>query len=259
MTNKENGIQIYCAGSLREVMGDIGERFRVDYGPRVTVTAGPSGLLRERIEAGDRPDLFASANLEHPRKLKSMKLAGPTVTFARNRLCVMSKAELELTQANILDKLLDPGVRLGTSTPVVDPGGDYAWAMFKKAEELRPGSFRRLTDKARQIVRGPTFPPSKPGVLSLIEAFENDEVDLYVAYRTTAHLLIKRVPGIVITELPAELEIEAFFGLTLIEGACAQAGPLALYLLAPEGQRVLADYGFIPVLETSECPESSIH
>ena len=251
MANKENGIQVYCAGSLMEVTADIGKRFEAEYGSKVSVTAGPSGLLRERIESGDRPDVFASANLEHPQKLRTTGLAGPTVTFARNRLSVMSKAKLGLTQANLLDKLLDPGLRLGASTPVVDPGGDYAWAMFKKADAIRPGSFERLAGKARQLVRPAAFPPAKPGVLSLIEAFEKDEVDIYVAYRTTAALLVKRVPGLTITELPPELAIEASFGLTLIKGACPEAGHMALYLLAPEGQRVLADYGFIPVLETS--------
>lgn len=251
MTRKRNLIQIYCAGSLREVMLEIGDRFQTQYGSKINVTAGPSGMLRERIETGDRPDVFASANLEHPQKLATSGLAGPAVTFVRNKLCVISKADLELTQGNLLDKLLDPNLRLGTSEPVLDPGGDYAWIMFRKADEIRPGSFQRLTNKAKQFTRGPGFPPAKPGTLLLIDAFKNDDIDMYIAYRTTAYTLIAQVSGLTMTELPPELAVEAFFGLTLIKGACSKAGYIVLYLLAPEGQGVLADYGFIPVYETS--------
>ena len=247
MTSKKNPIQIYCAGSLREVMLEIGDRFQTEYDSEIKVTAGPSGLLRERIETGDRPDVFASANLKHPKKLTESGLAGPTVTFVRNRLCVISRAELGLTQENLLDKLLDPSLRLGTSTPIQDPGGDYAWVIFKKADEIRSGSFQQLTNKARQFTRGPGFPPVKPGALSLIEAFKNNDIDIYIAYHTTANTLLAQVSGLAMTELPPALAVEAFFGLTLIKGACSEAGYIVLYLLAPEGQRILKDYGFIPV------------
>lgn len=251
MVNKSTSIQIYCAGSLREVINEIGSRFQAEFGPEVKVTAGPSGLLRERIETGDRPDVFASANMEHPRKLGGSGLAGPTVVFARNQLCVISRAKYGVTEENLLDKLLDPALRLGTSTPVLDPGGDYAWAMFRRADEIKPGSFERLTAKAQQFGRSSAFPPVKPGVLSLIEAFENDKVDMYVAYRTTARPLLGRVAGLAMTELPKALLVDAFFGLTLIKGSCSEAGHIVLYILAPEGQKMLADYGFIPVNETS--------
>ena len=247
MHRKRNWIQIYCAGSLRESMIEIGGRFQNEYGVEIAVTAGPSGMLRERIETGDRPDVFASANLEHPRRLAASGLSGPTVPFVRNRLCVISKALLGLTQENLLDKLLDPSLRLGTSEPVIDPGGDYAWTMFKKAEEIRPGSFQQLTNKAKRFTRGPGFPPAKPGALSLIDAFEHDNVDMYIAYRTTANTLLAQVSGLAMTELPPTLAVEAFFGLTLLRDACSKAGMIALYLLAPEGQKALGDYGFIPV------------
>jgi ABC-type molybdate transport system substrate-binding protein len=228
-------------------MLEIGDRFQKEYGSEIKVNAGPSGMLRERIETGDRPDVFASADLEHPRKLTASGLAGPTVTFVRNQLCVISKDELGLTQGNLLDKLLDPSLRLGTSEPVTDPGGDYAWSVFRKADEIRHGSFQQLTSKAKRFTRGPGFPPAKPGALSLIDAFKNNDVDMYIAYRTIANTLLAQISGLGMTELPPALAVEAFFGLTLVKGACSEAGYFILYLLAPEGQRVLTDYGFISV------------
>jgi molybdate transport system substrate-binding protein len=43
-----------------------------------------------------------------------------------------------LNDGNLIAKLLDPSVRLATSTPIADPGGDYAWNVFDKAEAVRP-------------------------------------------------------------------------------------------------------------------------
>jgi ABC-type molybdate transport system substrate-binding protein len=33
------------------------------------LTFGASGLLKDRIQAGERADVFASANMEHPQAL----------------------------------------------------------------------------------------------------------------------------------------------------------------------------------------------
>jgi molybdate transport system substrate-binding protein len=247
MDKKNALIHVYCAGSLREVMLEIAACFQTEYGPEVKVTPGPSGMLRERIESGDRPDVFASADMEHPAKLSESGIAGPTALFVQNQICVIHRIKNGFTQENILDKLLDPGMRLGTSAPIVDPGGDYAWQMFRKAEEIRPGSFEQLAGKAHQLVRGPVFPPVKPGTLSIADAFMNNEVDIYIAYRTTAKTLFTLVQGLTMTELPPALAIKAFFGMTMIRGACAEAGYFILYLLSPVGQRILADFGFIPV------------
>jgi len=137
MDKNDSAIQVYCAGSLREVLLEIAGRFKEKYGSEVEITSGPSGMLRERIESGDRPDIFASANMEHPEKLSGSGIAGPTALFAKNRICAIHRIDEGFTQTNLLDRLLDPAVRLGTSQPVVDPGGDYAWLVFRKADEIR--------------------------------------------------------------------------------------------------------------------------
>jgi ABC-type molybdate transport system substrate-binding protein len=118
--------------------------------------------------------------------------------------------------------------------------------MFEQADRVRPGSCRQLTDKARRMTRAVISPPAVAGATSLVAAFRSGEIDLYVAYRTTADWLIGQVPWLAVTDPPAALAVEARLGLTLIKGARSEAGWLALYLLAPEGQRVLAESGFPP-------------
>jgi molybdate transport system substrate-binding protein len=94
--------------------------------------------------------------MEHPQALAKAGKAGPVVLFARNRLCALARPEVAVTVDTLLDRMLDPGVTLGTSTPHADPSGDYAWEVFRRAETLRPGSQARLEAKARQLVGGPT-------------------------------------------------------------------------------------------------------
>jgi molybdate transport system substrate-binding protein len=62
-------LRVLGAGSLREVMAEIGGRYKATTGTTVTAEFGPSGLLRERIEEGNHADLLASADIGHPLKL----------------------------------------------------------------------------------------------------------------------------------------------------------------------------------------------
>jgi ABC-type molybdate transport system substrate-binding protein len=57
---------LFGAGSLREVMTQIATDYQARQGGTVRAEFGPSGLMRERIERGERVDLFASADMDHP-------------------------------------------------------------------------------------------------------------------------------------------------------------------------------------------------
>src|SRR3984893_11666141 len=129
-TASAEDLRVLGAGSLREVMTEIGERYREGTGITVTADFGPSGLLRERIEKGEHVDPFASADMGHPLKLLRDGRAARVAMFTRNTLCGVAVPKVGLTAENFLDRLLDPAVRIGTSTPKADPAGDYTWLMF---------------------------------------------------------------------------------------------------------------------------------
>src|SRR3977135_1517376 len=106
-----------------------------------------------------RAEVFASANMEHPQALAAAAgKSGPVVLFARNRLCALVGPGLAVEPATLLDRMLDPNVKLGTSTPRADPSGDYAWEMFRRSEKLKPGAFGALEQKALQLTGGPNAP-----------------------------------------------------------------------------------------------------
>jgi ABC-type molybdate transport system substrate-binding protein len=64
--------------------------------------------------------------------------------------------------------MLDPTVRLGTSTPKADPSGDYAWEVFRRAEAVQPGSRERLEAKAIKLTGGPAAPQPPPDCKSTV-------------------------------------------------------------------------------------------
>src|SRR5215471_10536975 len=84
-------VQVFAAGSLRGVVGDLATAGNA-VGIEVRSDFGGSGLLRERIEKGEKADLFLSADLASPRRLQALgRTVLPVVVFARNRMCVVSR------------------------------------------------------------------------------------------------------------------------------------------------------------------------
>ncbi|MDU7807376.1 MAG: substrate-binding domain-containing protein, partial [Serratia marcescens] len=91
-------ILLFAAGSLRLAFAPLLSAFQRHAGQKVTAEFGPAGLLRQRIENGERPQLFASANLAHPQRLADLGMAGAVQIFARNRLCVTVRNVPALTE-----------------------------------------------------------------------------------------------------------------------------------------------------------------
>jgi molybdate transport system substrate-binding protein len=237
-------VTLYAAGSLKAALTDAAKAYEDAYGTAVEMEFAASGLLRERIEGGEPADVFASANLQHPRTLMAAGWGGPVALFARNRLCALAQPEVKVAPATLLEVVLDPEVRLGTSTPKADPSGDYAWQVFEKAEALQPGSFATLDAKALKLTGGPDSAKAPEGRNTYGWVMEEGEADVFLTYCTNAVLAQREVPELQIVSLPEELSVGADYGLIVRDGASAEAWRLALFILAPAGQSILADYGF---------------
>ncbi|MHC1712570.1 MAG: extracellular solute-binding protein [Solidesulfovibrio sp.] len=241
----QSTVSVYAAGSLRGAMTALATEYEKKYGIPVKTTFGPSGVLRERIEKGERPDMLASADMASPEALAIGGLSRPTVLFVRNRLCATGRAQLHLTPETVLGRLLDPAVRLGTSTPGSDPAGDYAWMLFDRAEAVTPGSAKALRAKADKIVGGPNNSAPVNGKHPVAAAFEAGSIDVFLGYCSGD--LHKSVAGVATTQLPPELAVAAAYGLAVLKDAGPDAMLFALYLLSTEGQKIFQDAGFVPV------------
>jgi molybdate transport system substrate-binding protein len=179
-------VQVYAAGSLRAPLTQIAADFENENGRPVKLTFGASGLLRDRIVAGEPADVLASANMEHPQALVQCGWATATEPFARNELCALAHSRVMLSTGSMLAVLLDPQWKLGTSTPKADPSGDYAWEVFERADKLQPGARATLERKARQLTGGPQTPPHPPDRSVYAMLVANGDVDVFLTYCTNA-------------------------------------------------------------------------
>ncbi len=124
-------VLLHAAGSLRGALTEVSQAFEKSAALKVQAKFGASGLLKDEIAAGAKAEVFASANMEHPQALAKAGKSRPVVLFARNRLCALVRPGLAVTSDTLLARMLDPEVKLGTSTPKADPSGDYAVEAFR--------------------------------------------------------------------------------------------------------------------------------
>jgi molybdate transport system substrate-binding protein len=242
-------VAVFSAGSLRGVVNDLAAEAAPALNIEVQATFGGSGLLRERIEKGEKPDLFLSADLGSPRKLEAQgRTALPAIAIARNRMCIVSRRAAGVTAANLIDRLLATGVRVKTSTPVADPAGDYAWAIFERIDAQRPGAGAALREKAQSMM-SLTGTPASPGQSPYAALFNSGQIDLSITYCSGVGSLRKEVPDLESLPVPARLDPHPVDGLAVLSDKPA-AMRLALYLLSEKGQAIVAREGLVPLAAT---------
>jgi molybdate transport system substrate-binding protein len=240
-------LKVMSAGSLRAALTDLLHRF-----PPLSDTIdapefGPSGLLRQKIENDAAVDIFASADMEQPRRLAAGHPERMVINFARNSPCALTRPNLDLTQVNLLDRLLDPAVRLATSTPGSDPMGTYSWEVFARADALKPGAGATLEAKAKKLVGGGEKTPAlAPGKGAVEGIFLADQADVMLIYCSAVPALQAEMPSLTSVKLPATLTVEPAYGMVIVDSKPV-ALRFAAFVMSEEGQATLRSHGFEPV------------
>jgi molybdate transport system substrate-binding protein len=238
---------VHAAGSLKAAFTEVGALFESDTGQPPTLHFGAAGLLRDRLLAGEPSSLFASANLAHPQALAAAGRGNAVCGFARNRLCLLVAPGFKVDSPGLALHLLDPDVRLGTSTPGADPSGDYAWQLFDRIEaagSAPPGSAAALKAKALQLT-GRGDKAAAADARSLYGTLvATGQADAFVTYRTNARQACADFPELRMLDLPEAWAVDAPYGLIVLEAAPAGGQAFADLLLGPQGQAVLRAHGF---------------
>jgi molybdate transport system substrate-binding protein len=242
--NSADPVLLHAAGSLRLALTDVIAAYEPLAGVQVQARFGASGTLKDAIAKGERAHVFASANMEHPQALADTKKGGPVVLFARNRLCALARPGLAVTTASLLDRMLDPAVKLATSTPKADPSGDYAWEVFRRADKLKPGTFATLEQRALQLVGAPTSATPPKGRTAYGWHMAEGRADLFLTYCTNAMAARQEHPDQQVVQLPDALAVGADYGMTVMTDAPPAAYRFAMFILSPAGQATLAKHGF---------------
>src|SRR4051794_34525368 len=129
----EPAVTLYAAASLTGTLTEAAKAYAAATGVEVATRFGPSGRMRQRVEAGEPATLFASADYGNPRRLAEEGKAWPAVVFARNRLCAMTRPGLVVGPGDLLAIMLSPAGRLGGATPGDQAAGGHARAAVPQA------------------------------------------------------------------------------------------------------------------------------
>lgn len=249
-------LKVFAAGSLTGAFSDLLRRFPAGPDSIASREFGPSGLLREKIEAGAPADILASADMDNARRLALSHPERNVLNFTRNQLCALARQSIGLTPANMLERILDPKVRLATSTTGADPGGDCAWAVFARAEAMHPGARAVLEAKALKLVGGgektPLLVPNKGAVEGVFVA---DRADVMLGYCSSAEAVTHTVPGLVSVKLPPDLTVAPAYGMVLLDTKPATLR-FAAYVMSETGQAIMRSHGFAPTA-LAEPPQPS--
>ena len=235
-------LSLYAAGSLRLAFDEIIALHAMRTGSRFSPTYGPSGKLREEIEKGSMPAVFASAAPQHTAALvKAGKLRDDRI-FTRNSLCLLAAPGIALRQDELIAMLLDSALRLGTSAPGSDPAGDYTWVLFRNIDKTRPGSYAALDAKALKLTGQEVARDEKE--LPYARVFQEKKAELFITYCTNAVATAKAVPGLSWVRFGSDINVAGAYTIGATASGGKSAEEFISLVLSPDGQAILERYGF---------------
>lgn len=232
-------LHVLAAGSLKRAFVPLCQQFSKQTGLPVSIDFGPAGLLRERIEAGERCSLFASANTQHPQTLLARGLAQTVQTFAYNRLNLTARKTAQTANADWLSLLANPTLRLGTSTPGCDPSGDYTWELFECIEARHPQM--ALKARAKMLVGGRDSLTVPAGEIASAWLIRENLTDLFIGYAHYAQALVN-ADDLRLLAIPDQYQRRCEYQLALLQD---EAHSLAQFIVSSAGQTFLHQAGFL--------------
>ena len=221
----EGDITVFAAASLTEAFTEVGEAFTAA-NPDATATFSfdASSALVQQIIEGAPADVFASADTANMAKLTDAGLNGsePEI-FATNLLTIIVAPDNPLGITGVAD-LANPDVKVVICAPEV-PCGNYA---------------NQILTAAAVTVTPVSLEQNVRGVVTKVTAGEADAGIVYVTDVTAAGDAADMV------EIPADINVVAEYPIASVAASQNPEVDQAFidFLTGPDGQAILADYGF---------------
>jgi len=235
--NPRSDVTVFAAASLRDAIGAVADEFRLRGSVPVSVSTDSSATLRTQIEQGARADVFLSADTANPEALDAAGLVdGPLVPFAGNRLAIVVPADNPAGIATPFD-LGRAGLKIVAAGPSV-PITAYATALLENLAAM-PGAPVDLVSTYEANVAS-----REDNVRAALAKVELGEADAAIVYASDA----AGSSAVVTVDIPPEANVVAtYVGAVPTTAANRDGGHGFLdYLVAPDGQAILARFGFEP-------------
>ena len=231
-------LTIYGAASLKAVLAKAQTAYQAaNPGTTVTISTDSSSALETKIEQGAPADVFLSADTANPQKLVDKGLAAGALTkFAGNLLTVIVPTANPAGIQTPAD-LAKAGIKViacGDTVPIAK----YATVLVANLAKEAGYPVGFAAAYTSNVVS------KEDNVKALIAKIELGEGDAGIVYETDAKASTKAatVPVPDTANVPA-----TYAGVVVKESANAVAARAFLdWLAGPEGQRILAGFGFLP-------------
>jgi molybdate transport system substrate-binding protein len=231
-------LTVFAAASLTDAYAQIVDAIEAQH-PNVTVhveTAGSQTLVTQLTE-GASADVLATANTSTMRQAQDAGLIdGDPVVFTANRLVIVTPADNPAGIAGIQD-LANSGVKLVIAGEDV-PAGSYA----------RTAICAWAGDDADAIAAiGDNVVSEEVDVRSVMTKVQLGEADAGIVYASDAAASAKAGASLHVIEFPDNVPTAAAYPIAPVAGGdVAAARAFIAFVLSPNGQQILADYGFLP-------------
>ena len=244
---QQTTLTVFAAASLTDAFKEIGMVFEAERSVPVTFSFGASSQLRTQLQQGAVADVFASADqLQMDSARIDGSIAGPDVTFAGNRLVVITPKDNPGRIQSAAD-LANPGIRLVTAAPEV-PIGVYTQNMFDTMSQIEAfGADFKDRANANIVSR-------EPNVRQVVAKVQLGEADAAVVY--LSDVTARSAPNLTTIAIPDELNTLASYPIALVaNGPQAELGQAFIDLvMSPAGQAILEQWGFTTVGPTLLVP-----
>ncbi|HET8596656.1 MAG TPA: molybdate ABC transporter substrate-binding protein [Castellaniella sp.] len=223
-------VLVSAAASLTNAFKDLAAQYQAAHpDTRVLTTFGASDVVLRQIVEGAPADVFASADQKAMDKAAAAQAIDPAtrVDFVRNEVVLVVPADNPRGIQSLRD-LAKPDVRrLALGNPDSVPVGRYTKAALEKA-----GAWD--TVHAREILG--------QNVRQVLSYVERGEVDAGFVFATDAAIMKDKVKVVQAVETP----VPVVYPIALVrrDGRAPEAAGFLKYVVSPEGQAVLARYGF---------------
>ncbi len=231
-------ILVFAASSLTDAFSALAKGFSTDHsGVTVTFNFASSSALATQLNERAPADVFASANDAQMNVVEAAGNASSPQTFATNVPVVIVPAGSRVVQS--FADLGTPGVRLVLAGPDV-PIGAYSRQILANAAGAADGPGADFVDRVLGNLKS-----NESNVRAVLTKVQLGEADAGIVYQTDAAAAEGTVNVI---QIPSPYNVTASYPIAVAKESRkpAAANAWIAYVLSPEGQAILARFGFGP-------------